>query len=360
MNDYSNVKVQTPDTLAKRDEPNDNITTVKDMLKSKEKQIYALLGKQLDPVKFAIVAMTTIRANEKLQQCSANSLVTSIIMAAQRGLSLDPTLGHAYLVPYWNSDLRCFEAQYQTGYKGKIFMAQRDSGIILDTFVIYEKDRFKISRTENGDTFIHEPCPLTEEPGEAIGWMGRARLPDGKVIFEVMRRSEIEKIRQTVKTRYKGKDTPAWAYWYDEQARGKVVNRIAKYLPQAASLQEDAATEDALDAGAATIIDIKTDDGETLPVAVQVDALPEKTETKPEKKQEVAKQDPAKPEEPIEEESQGGFDPCDELILVAKDKWCKTWKDELEKLCKKNKINSSKMTDQQASMMLDILNNNKK
>ena len=352
MNDYSNVKVQTPDTLVKRDDPNDNITNVKQMLKAKEKQIYTLLGKLLDPQKFAIVAMTTVRASEKLQQCSASSLVTSIIKAAQRGLSLDPTLGHAYLVPYWNSDLSCFEAQYQTGYKGKIFLAQRDAEIVIDTFVIYENDQFKISRTENGDTFIHEPCPLTEEPGEAIGWLGRARLPDGKVIFEVMRRTEIEKIRQTVKAKYKGKDTPAWLYWYDEQARGKVVNRLAKYLPQAATLQEDSATEDALDAGA-TVIDIPAED-EMLPATTPQKELPEKTD----EKQEAAKQEPesTKEESEVQEEPKG-FDPCDELILVAKDKWKKSWKDELEKLCKTHKVNSVKMTDQEASMMLDILNN---
>jgi recombination protein RecT len=264
---FGDVKVHTSQTLAKRREGGGDISTVKDMIKAREAQIRTLLSGQLDPIKFATVAMTTIRNNEKLQKCTPISLVMAVMMAAQRGLSLDPTLGHAYLVPYWNSTIKAYEAQYQTGYQGKIFLAKRDGNVIVDSFVIYKNDTFEITRTTDGDDFKHIPTPLDKDPGDAIGWVARARLEDGRILFEVMRKTDIEKIRQSVKTRFK-KDTPAWSEWYDEQGRGKAVNRLAKYLPQSPMLQLDAAQEVALDGGDVKIIEIEAEDGSLLPVVV--------------------------------------------------------------------------------------------
>ena|GEM_PF-6733876 len=259
---FDDVPVHTSESIAKRSEQSKSADIiVLEQLKMREKTLAKLLGGVMDTVKFQTVALTTIRTSEKLRKCSPVSLVTAVMMAAQRGLSLDPTLGHAYLVPYGN------EAQYQTGYQGKIFLARRDGDVMVDTFIVHANDKFTIRRTPAGNEFEHIPAPLTEEPGEAIGWVARAHFPDGRVLWEVMRRSEVEKIRDTVKRKY-GKDTPAWRDHFDEMGRGKVVTRLAKYLPQCPSLQLDAAQESALDHGG-VVIDLTTDTDEAIePVVV--------------------------------------------------------------------------------------------
>lgn len=259
---FDDVPVHTSESLAKRSEQSKSADIiVLEQLKMREKTLSKLLGGVMDTVKFQTVALTTIRTSEKLRKCSPVSLVTAVMMAAQRGLSLDPTLGHAYLVPYGN------EAQYQTGYQGKIFLARRDGNVMVDTFIVHENDKFTIRRTPAGNEFEHIPAPLTEEPGEAIGWVARAHFPDGRVLWEVMRRSEVEKIRDTVRRKY-GKDTPAWRDHFDEMGRGKVVTRLAKYLPQCPSLQLDAAQESALDHGG-VVIDLTSDTDEAVePVVV--------------------------------------------------------------------------------------------
>jgi recombination protein RecT len=350
MNDYKNVNVHTPDALAKKDAEFNTVSTVGRMLKNCKRQIEESLKGQLDANKFTIVAMTLIRTNPDLQKCTPESIVTGVIMAANRGLSLDPTLGHAYLVPYWNSKIRTFEAQYQTGYKGKIFLAKQD-GIIVDTFVVYENDFFEITRTESKDTMTYKPCSLTKDPGDSIGWVARARLDNGTTMFEVMRRSDMDKIRESVKAKYKGKDTPAWRNWFDEQGRGKVVNRMANYLPQAGKLQEDAAHENAVDFGDAEIISV-TENGETVQIAV-----PRQEEKQFENKPKQIKEKPKPKEEPNdtsgESQEQGGL--YDELLAVAKDKWGDKWKEVLTKTCKAHGINSAQMSDKDVSKMLDVL-----
>jgi recombination protein RecT len=271
-NQHEDIPVHTSQSIAKRPGQGDVKDMVWSEIKKRHETIKRLVSDQLDPAKFALVAMTTVRNNEKLLQCTPQSLVTAIIMAAQRGLSLDPTLGHAYLVPYWNRDALgkgrgAFEAQYQTGYQGKIHLAKRDGDVVIDSFIVYENDHFEITRTSSGYDFEHKPTPLNKDPGDAVGYVARALLPDGRTLFEVMRKADVEKIRQSVKARFK-KDTPAWAEWYDEQARGKAINRLAKYLPQSPLLQFDARQEDALQGGDAKVIDIESEDGTLLPMVV--------------------------------------------------------------------------------------------
>ena len=65
-------------------------------------------------------ALLTIYQNSKmLQDCSPASILGAAGMAAALNLSITPSLGHAYVVPYKG------QAQFQIGYKGLIQLAHR-------------------------------------------------------------------------------------------------------------------------------------------------------------------------------------------------------------------------------------------
>jgi recombination protein RecT len=68
-------------------------------------------------------AITAVKMDERLQQCTPRSIFNSALRAATLRLSCDPAIGHAYLIPYNNKGK--MEAQFQVGWKGIQHMALR-------------------------------------------------------------------------------------------------------------------------------------------------------------------------------------------------------------------------------------------
>lgn len=73
-----------------------------------------------------VTSLTSIVSNNaNLQRCEPLSLMYVGIKAAALNLPLDPNLGFAYAIPYYNSKERKTEAQFQMGYKGFVQLAIR-------------------------------------------------------------------------------------------------------------------------------------------------------------------------------------------------------------------------------------------
>jgi len=70
-------------------------------------------------------ALIAVQTNETLIECTPRSIFRSALRAATLGLSCDPSLGHAYIVPYKNKDTGEKEAQFQPGWHGVQHMALR-------------------------------------------------------------------------------------------------------------------------------------------------------------------------------------------------------------------------------------------
>jgi len=98
--------------------------TIQDLLKRMEPQIRKALPKHLEPERLARIALTEIRKNPKLLECSRESLLGAVMTAAQLGLE-PGVLGHAYLIPYWNNKTKSYEVQFQIGYKGLLDLVRR-------------------------------------------------------------------------------------------------------------------------------------------------------------------------------------------------------------------------------------------
>lgn len=231
------------------------LNNVKALITQSKDAIASRLPKHLTADRIMKVALTSINKTPKLLECTRESLMLSIMQAAELGLEPGGALGEGYLVPYGN------QCQFIPGYRGLIALARRSGQIIsLEAHVVHEKDEFSCALGLD-PSLEHKPAWEEADPGQLRFVYAVAKLKDGGTQFEVMSRTQVERIRERSKA---GKSGP-WVTDYEEMARKTVVRRLFKYLPvsveMANALEIQAASESG-DFTAATI------DAEAMPLAL--------------------------------------------------------------------------------------------
>lgn len=216
---------------------------VMDLLQSPaaKKQILTALPKHLTADRFARIAMTEVRKNPKLGECDPMSFLGAVIQCAQLGLEPGSGLGHAYLIPFWNSRAKVSEVQFIPGYRGLIDLARRSGQIeSITARVVHANDQF---RYQYGDDERIEHMPYEgadEDAGPITHVYAIARLKGGGIQREVMTRTQIERTRGRSKN-----NNPVWDTDFDEMARKTVVRRICKYLPLSPEMARAIEADDA-------------------------------------------------------------------------------------------------------------------
>jgi len=71
------------------------------------------------------VVIGALRQNPNLAKCTPISFIGAVMQSIQLGLEPNTVLGHAYIIPYWNSKMHVFEAEFMRGYRGLVDMAYR-------------------------------------------------------------------------------------------------------------------------------------------------------------------------------------------------------------------------------------------
>lgn len=199
--------------------------SVAKLLEAQKAQIATALPKHMTADRMARIALTELRKNPELLICEPLSFLGAIIQCAQLGLEPGNALGHAYLVPFWNSKKKRKEVQLIPGYRGFIDLARRSGEILtISARTVHENDSFDYSYGLD-ETLNHRPS--LGERGDVIGAYAVAKLKDGGHQFEFMSREQIDKIKS---------DTTVWKNHYEEMARKTVVRRLAKYLPLSVEL----------------------------------------------------------------------------------------------------------------------------
>ncbi len=230
------------------------------LLHGSERQIADALPNHMMIRKVLRTTWTAIRDNRDLLECSPKTVVGSVIKACQLGLSLDPNLGQAYLVPYKR------KAQLIVGYKGLIDLARRSGQVqTIMAQVVRAGDDFEYEYGLN-EKLHHKPA-LTQR-GDVTHIYAYALLVGGGHNFEVMSAEEVEEIRQGSP----GRNADPWRKHWDEMARKTLIRRLAKYLPISVEFQDAAFMDERFDAGIDQgnesllaseddeIIDVKTQD----------------------------------------------------------------------------------------------------
>ncbi len=244
---------QQQTALARRQE---QVGTIRDLLERSKDQIKMALPRHLTPERLMRVAMTTIQRNPKLLEADPRTLIGSIIQCAQLGLEPDGILGHAYLVPFWNSQLRRLEVVFIPGYKGLIALAKRGGDVaFIHAVNVYDKETFIYEEGDN-PKLKHTPMPPSVRGEKKMGTYAVARNADGQVEFIWMWAEEIEFIRdRALKTRrIDTKTTPreewgAWGTDEDEMFKKTAIRRLSKTLSLSPEFQKASALDEMADAG---------------------------------------------------------------------------------------------------------------
>jgi len=216
-------------------------------------EIMKALPRHMTADKLIRVAMTSIQRTPKLLDCSQQSLLGCIMTCAALGLEPDQFLGQAYLVPFWNKEKKCNEAQLIPGYRGYIALARRTGEVqSVSAQVVYVNDHFDLQYGLN-EKLDH--APAEGDRGAVKGAYVIFRYKDGAYSFDYMPKADIDAIR----ARSKSADSGPWVTDYGEMAKKTVIKRHAKLAPLSVEFQQAVALEDRANLGE-TQIDLMTED----------------------------------------------------------------------------------------------------
>lgn len=200
------------------------------MIQSPKTQNYLqdVLGERKAGFVNNVVAL--VANSENLQQCENQSILYSAIKATALDLPLDPNLGFAYVIPYWDKKARVQKAQFQIGYQGWKQLAIRSGQVIrLNATDVREGELISedlltgevvIRRTEN------------RESKKIIGYAAYLELKNGykATVYRTREWMEDHALRFT-KQKEDGKLGGVWASDFDAMARKTVIKIVLKDAP---------------------------------------------------------------------------------------------------------------------------------
>jgi recombination protein RecT len=223
---------QQPDDRQKKRDA--NVETMRGMLEKMKGEIGKILVKSLPVERFIRVALTTVRRSYQLQEATPGSVLGAMMLAAQDGLEIDGV--QACMVAYWNSDMRCYEAQYQQMYRGQMALARRGGQVIaIEPECVYEGDDFYEEKGLN-PKLKHIPHYKTRNVTHVYTI---ATLKGGQRMFRTMPVAEINSQHRDRSKSWTSKKGPSgpWVDDYDSMAMKSGIRTHIKYLPTPADAQ---------------------------------------------------------------------------------------------------------------------------
>lgn len=186
------------------------------------------------------IALGAIRQNMDLMKCSQASLLAGIVQSLQLGLSLDPALKQAHLVPFWNEKKKMYEATFMPGYQGYLDLARRAGEVTgVSAHCVYKSDNF-IIRYGTDKKLEHIPNEDRPEKDPIRGAYVVYSFRSGEKEFDYMTWQDIEK-RMAVS---KAKASGPWKEWVEEMAVKTVIRHSIKQIGISADLARAAALEE--------------------------------------------------------------------------------------------------------------------
>ena len=242
-------------------------------------EIARALPRHITPDRMLRVALTAMRTNPDLMQCSQASVLGSIMSAAQLGLEPNTPLGLAYLIPYKRV------CQLIIGYQGYMELARR-SGLVATpyAYVVRQGDIFRYSLGLN-PALHHEPLDDEERekrPMTHVYAVAHAIPRDSAPpVFVVLTRAQVYARRSRSSARSSG----PWVT--DEEAMWlkTAVRALWKWLPKTAEMATAAAFDEKHESGQAqveawdpSVIDAMKREGVVVDSPAETTPEPEKTE----------------------------------------------------------------------------------
>lgn len=217
---------------------------LQELIQQSIKELGRALPDHLSPDRLVRIALTNIRMNPTLAQCSPESFLGALFTLAQLGV--EPVAGRAYLLPFKNKRkigndwTSVMEVQAIVGYKGLVDLFYRhEKAVMLSWGVVHEGDDFDY-RKGTGQYLHHKPAQ--KDRGAVMGYWVAAKLENGGEPFEYMSKEECmahgAKHSKTYdKMAGKFYDSSPWSKEPESMCLKTVLIQLAKLLPQSIELQ---------------------------------------------------------------------------------------------------------------------------
>ncbi len=231
-------------TTAVATTPKTKAKTLEALLRSDAvvEQLRLALPKHITAERMARIALTELRRNPKLGQCTPESVLGALMQSAQLGLEPGP-MGLAYLIPYKT------EVQLQVGYKGLVALAWRSKEIAsIQADTVCERDFFEFER---GTKAFLSHRPSNGDRGPITHVYAVVDVKGGGSLFEVMTVTDVDAHRAHYSK--STKDSP-WDSAWDQMARKTVIKRVLKLAPVSAELLQAVNLDDMAEVGASQAI----------------------------------------------------------------------------------------------------------
>lgn len=184
-------------------------------------QIAAASGNVVNYQKEASFAIQAIEKSEYLQKCSPSSTRNAVVNVASVGLSLNPAMKLAYLVP--RDGLCCLDISYI----GLVKIATDTGSVnVVKAEIVRANDDFEYMGPFMHPRHKFNPFASSEQRGDVLGAYSIAKLANGETLIETLSMEEIAKIR----AKSKAKSGP-WFEWFDEMVKKSVLKRAYKMWP---------------------------------------------------------------------------------------------------------------------------------
>lgn len=211
-------------------------------------------GAQLVFEREAKFALEIIQNSDRLQSCDPSTVYSSIVNVSALGLSLNPTLGEAALIPRWNRKKGMNDCTLSPMYRGLVRLATEAGRVThVKAELVFELDEIEMSLGSTPD-IKHNPMPsiIAGEKERVVDFLDRERnklravyvvahLNDGAKIIGVMSYDEILKVALcseafNPKPDKKGQRKKPYGPWIEhpgEMAKKSIINREQKTWPRA-------------------------------------------------------------------------------------------------------------------------------
>ena len=183
-------------------------------------------------VRYTVMAFAD---DQKLQQCSHISIYKACVAAAYTGLKPDGK--DAALVAYKGT------CQLLPMYQGLMRLALQTGYVAsLRSSVAHSGDVFTVSEGTNPS--IDHRLSFLDDIGTPVAAYAVAKLANGESVAEVLRWSDVEKIRKAAKA-----SRGPWIDWPLQMARKSAMKRLCKGLPMSGQFETALRIDNAVEAG---------------------------------------------------------------------------------------------------------------
>ena len=216
--------------------------TIAEQLDIMKPQLQRVLSRSINPDRLIRIALTQLRVNPKLGECEAQSILASVMLAAQLNLEFG-VFGQCYMVPYKGI------ATFVTGWQGWTELVSRSGRAAAWTGAVREGDEFDASL--GSKPFVHHRPDFNGDEDRplqytyAVGKQTGAEHP----IVEVWGKQRVDKhlkrYNRVGGMHYALKD----GHNFEMYARKIPLLQVVKYLPKSVEMQAAASLDYAADNG---------------------------------------------------------------------------------------------------------------